>query len=389
MGLVDKLQAMDLDELFSYQTVKYVTIKDRKLGIIHHILQIVIFAYIVLYTIIYEQRYLLLEPPYGSIRATVKEPPKWIPAETLPYCYQNQTEHNNFQNYNCTYMRGTDIAYPPGQIESIFVSTRFKDTYYTQSSNCTNPESATTLECAPPETPSHTSRFYIAGIEKYTLYMEHAIFGRQNEILVANFDCDGEFMLRNGTKNPINFNYNRTGDIVDMQTIINAADIPSLDDPSGLGNSYRYDGVLIVAVITYTNYVTEPKKFKYTYQFYLMPKQDVISMQPSQVVPGGTMQRNWYGVHVIFMVVGSIGYFDFPTLLTSLVSGLVLIKLATVVVDMMLLYVLPAKQIYTKHKYEYPDDFERPQSVRPSSKTPQSVTLESNVTLPLLSDYAQ
>jgi len=393
MGIMDKFNNLDLDDLLSYQTVKYVTIKERKLGMIHHALQIIIFAYIVLYTIIYQQRYLLLEPPYGSIRATVKEPPKWIPAVTLPYCYQNQTTYNGFENYNCTYMRGSDITYPPGQVDSIFVSTRFKDTYYNQSSNCTDPESATNIECAPPETPSLTTRYYIAGLEDYTLYMEHAIFGRQNQILVANFDCDGKYLLRNGSKNTIDFNYARTGDILDMETILNSADISSLDDASGLGSSYRYDGVLLVTVITYTNYVTEPKKFKYTYQSYVMPKQDVISMQPSQDVPGGTMQRNWYGVRIIFMVVGSIGYFDFPTLLTSLVNGFVLIKLATVVVDMLLLYILPAKRLYAKHKFELPEVYERPPSVRQSSTTATFSTAtnngESNPRQPLLGDYAK
>lgn len=396
---MDKLNNLDLDELFSYQTVKYVTIKERKLGIIHHTLQIVIFAYIVLYTIIYQQRYLLLEVPYGSIRATVEQPQTgWTPANTLPYCYQNQTEYNysstlSFTNYNCTYMRGTDITYPPGQIDSIFVSTRFKDTYYNISANCTDPESAVNIECAPPETPSRTSRFFIAGIEQYTLYMEHAIFGRQNEILVANFDCDGKFLLRNGSKNDIPFNYARTGDILPMQTIINGAGIAGLDEPSGLGSSYRYDGLLLVAVITYTNYVTEPKKFKYTYQLYSMPKQDVISMQPSQDVPGGTMQRNWYGVRIIFMVVGSIGYFDFPTLLTSLVNGLVLIKVATVVVDMMLLYILPDKRIYTRHKFELPEVFDRPRStINPSTSTASfstTTTEDGNTRKPLLSDFAK
>ena len=42
-----------------YSTVKFVVIKDKRLGIIHHVLQAGIFVYILLYTILYEQRYLL------------------------------------------------------------------------------------------------------------------------------------------------------------------------------------------------------------------------------------------------------------------------------------------------------------------------------------------
>jgi len=386
-------QRIDLDDLLSYQTVKYLTIKERKLGIIHHTLQFIIFAYIALYTILYQQRYLLLEPPYGTIRATVKEPPTWIPAEALAYCWQNQSSSvKGFQNCNCTYMRGTDVTYPPGQIDSVFVSTRIKDTYYNTSGSCNDPINMTTLACVPPSTPSSTYRYYTANIENYTLYMEHAIFGRQNNILVSNFNCEGKMIMPNGQD--IAFNEpNRTGDILSVQTIVNAADIASLDDSSGLGSSYRYDGLLIVAVVTYNNYVTRPSKFHYMYELYAMPNQDVISMQPTEVLPGGTTrQRNWYGVRVIFLVVGEIGFFDFPTLLTSLVNGLVLIKVATVIVDLMLLYILPSKKLYTKHKFEYPElskEESRSMSERPGySTTFAAMEIGNNARKPLLADHS-
>jgi len=348
------VRGIDWDDLLSYQTVKYVTIRERKLGVLHFTLQFVIFAYIVLYNIVYEQRYLLQEPPYGSVRATVREPTPWVRAETLPYCFQNQSSLGSFGNYNCTYMRGTDITFPAAELDSIFISTRIKDTYYNTPSNCTTyPESMNLYACAPSQSAARTLRYFFAGIDNYTLYMEHAIFGRENEILVGNFDCDGELISRDGL-NIIFDDPNRAGDIITLQTALNAAGISSLDDASGLGNSFRYDGALIVAVVSYTNYATKPSKFHYTYELHHMPKQDVVSMQPSTTVEGGTVQRNWYGVRVVFLVVGSIGYFDFLTLLTALVSGMVLIKVASVIVDMMILYILPQKRVYSKHKYELP-----------------------------------
>jgi len=350
-----RIKSVDYDELLSYQTVKYVKIKEKKLGILHYSLELGIFLYIVIYTIVYQQRYLLSEAPYGSVRATMREPSAWIPANTLPYCLQNQTTVNNFTNYNCTYMRGTDVTFPPGLIDSIFISTRVKDTFYSVSPNCTN--DLFDFQCAPSTTPSSTLRYYIAGIEKFTLYMEHAVFGRQNQILVSNFQCDGTLIFRNGTKQTMSFNDpSRTGDIIDVTTLINSAGVNSLNDASGVGSSYRYDGLLIVSVISYQNYVTKPTSYYYTYENYAMPLQDVLTMQPSVNVPGGTMQRNWYGVRVLFMVVGSIGLFDFLTLLTSLVSGFVLIKLASVVVDILLLYALPAKRVYSRHKYELAEE---------------------------------
>jgi len=394
MGLFSNV---DWDEFFSYQTVKFLTIRERKLGIIHHILKILIFIYIVLYTIIYQQRYLLLEPPYGTIRATVQEPKTYEDFNEMPYCAQNQATYNSFTNQNCTFLRGTDLTYPPGQLNSIFISTRIKDTY-TEYTGCQLPyynggPVPVLPTCPPPATNLATPRYFLASIEDYTVYMEHAIFGRQNEILVSNVDCDGKLLFRNGSSQSISFtDKSRTGDIVPLQTILNAADVSSLDAASGRGSSFRYDGAALVAVVEYENSVTDPKKFYYTYKFYLMPNQDVVNMQPSQatIQAGVSVQRNWYGVRIIFMVVGAIGAFDFPTLLTSLMSGLVLINVATVIVDLMLLHIMPAKKTYAKHKFDVAEGredsgtFSPVQMSRPSSSINDSNTNKK----PLLSDFS-
>eukprot|EP00026_Physarum_polycephalum_P006133 Phypoly_transcript_06174.p1 GENE.Phypoly_transcript_06174~~Phypoly_transcript_06174.p1 ORF type:complete len:376 (+),score=27.30 Phypoly_transcript_06174:74-1201(+) len=349
-SLWEKVKGLDYNNVFSYSTVKFVVIKDKRLGLIHHILQFAIFVYIVLYNILYEQRYLLFEPPYGNIRATLREPPDWTDASTLPYCHQNQSSYNGFPNYDCAYITGIDLPYPAAQENALLVTTRIKDTYYAIPPNCsqqTNP--ATSFRCRPGKNITNLQRYYIADIEEYTIFMEHAIFGHLTDLVVSNADCNGKMLFRNGSKNAIIFKPdNRTGDILPISTLLDAANIKSLDAPSGLGSSYRYDGVLIVVVITYKNYITQPMKLHYTYQFYEIPKQDVVNQEPStQVSENSTMQRNWYGVRFVFLVVGQIGVFDFPTLLTSLVNGMVLIKLATVMVDMLILYIMPEKQEYT------------------------------------------
>ncbi len=158
--------------------------------------------------------------------------------------------------------------------------------------------------------------------------------------------------------------------------------------PSGLsgGNSLRYDGAFIVGIVYYQNSITNVKKFTYKYafspyfvvdfaliRFFLfrydfvhVPYVEAIGQGPSVQVPGGLSQRSWYGIRVIFLVVGmpnqlrklaqvvadkylvgTLGVFDFPTLLTALVNGLVLLKVATVVADALLLYFLPLRSIYT------------------------------------------
>jgi hypothetical protein len=56
-------------------------------------------------------------------------------------------------------------------------------------------------------------------------------------------------------------------------------------------------------------------------------------------------------VRLIFQQVGNLGKFDFQTLLLSFVSGLGLLAAASLVVDMLALYLFPQKKIYRAYKY--------------------------------------
>lgn len=347
----------EADDFFSYTTVKLVVIKDRRLGIIHYVLQFAIFIYIVVYTILYEQRYLKLEAPYGSVRATIQEPPSWptslTPSSNLPYCNQSDLPYQWAGNkYDCAYITGTDLTFPPGTADTLLIGTRLKYTYYsTPPSHCDPYLPPTSPECAPTANRNLEHRYYIAGIEDYTLYMEHAVFGRLNELVLSNVDCEGSIIFHSSHP-AVKFNdKTRTGDTVPLSTLLTASDI-KLDDPSGLGKSFRYDGALIVVVVTYTNDITNPNKLKYTYEFFNIPKQDVVAKQPISATPEGNIQKNWNGVRFVFMIVGSIGVFDFPTLLTSLVAGTVLLSVATTVVDMLMQHIMPDKKYYSDHKFE-------------------------------------
>lgn len=357
---MDKIKAIDPDDALSYDTIKLVKIRDRRLGIMHHLLQLGIFVYIIVYTIIVQQRYLKLEIPYGTIRATAQEPDTWQSADTLPYCAQYQAKLNNRTNYNCTYLLGLDLTYPPALMDSILVATRIKDTFYPVANpNCSTSSLPVTLDCAPNMNAGVATRYYTADIENYTLYFEHAIFGHQNNIATTNANLKGEFTYQTGYTEHLPSDPTLR-DYFTLSQIIDAAGKPDLDVASGLTGStgsLRYDGLLIITTVEYSNRVSNPKELKYDYKFYTIPDVNVISQEPTKPVAGGLSQRSWYGVRLVFLVIGSIGKFDFPTLLTSLVNGLVLVKVATTIVDLLILYIMPDKNIYKRHKFEVTEDF--------------------------------
>jgi len=361
-----KVKAMDPDDLFAYSTIKLVTIRDRRLGILHYLFMLAIFVYIIVYTIIIQQRYLKTEVPFGSIRATLREPAEFVDAATIPYCLQNQASYQGRENYDCAYMLGRDSPYPPAPIDNIFITTRIKDSIYQPPPNCTTPPSITglptDLNCAPSTTSSIDTRYWINDVEHYTVYIEHAIYGEVTDITATNSGLKGALQFPDGSTIEIaNGGPYRsgTGDIFTVSDVLDAAGVGSLDGVSSVdpANSKRYDGVFIIVVIEYSNRVSDASEFKYKYYLRVLPGLDVIAQEPTTVVNGSTFGRSRYGVHLMFVVAGTIGVFDFPTLLTSIVNGMVLLKVATTIVDLLLLYAMPEKDIYKKSKYELTEDF--------------------------------
>jgi len=64
-----------------------------------------------------------------------------------------------------------------------------------------------------------------------------------------------------------------------------------------------------------------------------------------------------HGIRVIILQTGTIGKFDFQTLLLTFVSGLGLLAVATLIVDTLALRVLPRKQLYSRYKFEKTEEF--------------------------------
>ena len=59
---------------------------------------------------------------------------------------------------------------------------------------------------------------------------------------------------------------------------------------------------------------------------------------------------NRHGIRVVFRQIGEVGRFDAQTFLINLVTALGLLAAATTFVDMLMVYVLPQKLLYSKAK---------------------------------------
>jgi len=108
--------APDVDDVFAYETVKWVRVLDRRLGLVYYTMLIIIVIYIVLYVCIIEKQYLDFEKSSG-----------WIIVQVL-----NHQKSDTGINWD-TYDRITN----PGEQGAVFIPTRILTTRgQTQDSFC-------------------------------------------------------------------------------------------------------------------------------------------------------------------------------------------------------------------------------------------------------------
>ena len=76
----------DVDDVFSYSTIKYVQIRDRRLGLTKLLLTLAVSGYVGLYSLWYEGLYLEKSPLTGACRFTLQQPTQGNCDPTDPGC---------------------------------------------------------------------------------------------------------------------------------------------------------------------------------------------------------------------------------------------------------------------------------------------------------------
>jgi hypothetical protein len=346
-----------LDSLLSYSTVKIVQINDKRLGLLHYCFMLCIFGYILGYTILYQQRYLLLQAPFGSLRMSLKSPQSRgltpVPETKLPYCKQRNATYNGYKNNECIYWDEDFVLFPPIEATAMFVTTRVSITE--QSANCDLRNS--TCRYLPV---SNTSHFYIADPENFTILIDHSVYANEVGIQANSQDLPGSMVDLDGHTMHDPFPGDAIGisgklDIIHLSFLLQAAGITSLDNASSYNksDSMRFDGVVVLVFITYSNtYTYDTSKVRYQYSARQIIGAEFKTEQPIYT-KNQTNRTIWdrHGVRLVFLQIGSLGKFDFQTLLLSLVSGLGLLAVATLVVDIIATRVLPGKETYRHYKY--------------------------------------
>jgi len=349
--------AIDWDEWLSYSTVKLVKIRERRLGLLHYIFMVVIVLYVAGYTVIYNKTYMITEKPVGSIRLSLLQGADVKNVTQLPYClYNNHTSIGKFPNQKCVFWDESFVLYPETEEYSMFATTRV--TITNQSVNCSMVDDST---CEYQD--DSTDVYYIGDIEHFTVLIDHSIYAPHVGVEANARDLHGELLNQQGKvvqlDKPSVVGVG-SSDILEIQTLLDAAGVPSLDSASGTNSSIslRYDGIVLIVFLSYTNtYTYDLGKIKYSISAATISNTKFKSVQP-------IFTKNWdtrvlwnrHGLRMIFLQEGELGKFDFQTLLLSFVAGLGLITVSTVIVDIIAFYIVSSKQTYIEHRYEVAED---------------------------------
>jgi hypothetical protein len=298
---------MGCDEVFAYQTQKIVAIKDRRLGILKLGFMAVIIGYIIVYKQICQCRYMLLEPPVGTVRFSLREPTQnfcdpvkndpcpmntnasdggIISVSQLPYCLQNRSHNDNgFQLYNCT--NWDAIETKNIQDKSLLITTHVQEV--NQSRDSCAEDTTTCKAGAPPQHLWHNTVVpqdeYIANIEKFTLLIDHSVHTPSIGVGAASRNMTGKLYVDNddmlcATRGGVDANnrpqptapcyiiprQSKGLDFFTLKTLMDAGgvDLEALAVTSTIHNkngtkshesqSYRFEGCVVLLEITYSNW---------------------------------------------------------------------------------------------------------------------------------------
>eukprot|EP01027_Heterolobosea_sp_BB2_P017915 GEZU01025327.1.p1 GENE.GEZU01025327.1~~GEZU01025327.1.p1 ORF type:complete len:212 (-),score=23.47 GEZU01025327.1:45-680(-) len=153
------------DGLLSYSSVKLITIRDWRLGLLNLVFSLAIIGYILGYVLLFKKSYLIREIPMGQSRITLKAPSAFAPS---PYCAQDTGNNDTFyQNITCRYWDERMVVYPSSLGGELFVTTRVS-TYIEKLPNDT---CSTQLDpgCRYTKDKSTEVHYYTADIEHFTV----------------------------------------------------------------------------------------------------------------------------------------------------------------------------------------------------------------------------
>lgn len=393
----------DVDDLFTYDAVKTVRIRDARLGLLQYAMMFFIAVYIVVFQLLEGNSYLKYRDPMVNVRMTLQQPTlnncnpnykecldEFTPLEQLPYCCAAGCSSKgdgaclcpwrNFTNFECQYVDGAGGA--QAQPDHIIVDT-FRHTY-TQERN----SSCDSTGCSKLWVGQNATMRFMADIEEFTLLVDHSVQNEELGISRTSREMSG-WLFVNGTSTrqqqlcrnasgamtqpmfgekttqaPCYIRPNTTAggddqagsDFFTVRTLMMAMGLAlDADSYPGSNHSLRYEGLTMTMEISYFNtwpwhgvlWADGQPKISYVYNLVPLPKNpykvtEVIYLQ----YPNRRIKQDIHGIYLSVVPLGRLGVFDLQTLLLTLTTSLTLLAIGSTVVKYLAMYILKQRTYY-------------------------------------------
>jgi hypothetical protein len=394
---------MNCEWFFTYKTPKLVSVRDKKLGILFNLLQLLVVIYLAVYVCAFKCKHLVKEKATGLTRLTIQQPTKgcnpldhscdsnFTAATKLPYCAQYNGDIKVPDRQECMFHDGVDISYEipvPGTLFAISRYSKFK-----QKKDC-DPESTDDFGChgtlyrSAKEKQEET--YYMADIERFTILLGHGFEASDdsgNVVSGQGAHLEG-YMSPGGAKSEKLFNIkkkdsplesafriNGLGDVISIGDLLRLTSTNmdvTLDTIGSENMPLRYNGCIIVVHIEYTNrrmfdifaraepyYVMTAQKLKIS-EFKKMYRDD------NEWTPvAERLVVDSHGVLIVVKLTGDIMFFSLLNLFQVLTTAIGFFAIARVISDWVMSNVMHHRNKYHLLKYQVAKDFEN--SAAPTS----------------------
>ncbi|KAJ9065000.1 hypothetical protein DSO57_1024521 [Entomophthora muscae] len=233
---------------------------------------------------------------------------------------------------------------------------------------------AQSLDCMYPNSKHavEEDKYFLRHAEEYGITITHTVAGLLNDFTASSNNMTGELtdskdkLLQAFEKNQPPSHY-----IIPISKLLKAASVEMDPETGGLAEDIRKNGIFLLVYIKYNplnhrgalSFEMTVNKLKgessrplQTYFANPFPKFNSEGVrQPDSGLDYTVVKMN--GITLQVRQVGKIGTFDLQTLLINLVAGSALLRLATFLVELLMIRFMPQREVYCKYKYHETLDF--------------------------------
>jgi len=341
---------MDKDDVFAYETVKWVRVLDRRLGIVYYTMLLIIVVYIVLYVCIIEKQYLDFEKSTGWIMVQVLGNQKsdvgviwdtydritnpgeqgavFIPTKILITRGQNQDGYCESPLHKCSVDADCDID------DELLQKSQCSNGFCMRRQWCPaeNPEQATTTE---------TQYLEFNDVELwFSTYVHYHKF--QLDVSTTDEDQQIEYPMKRANTYPLE-DLIRMANLDSEEVIENGAVL--------IANALLDCNLDSGECTSHLETINVDTKAGYNYIY------DHIYFEDGDPNKRRRDVYRMYGVRLLAFATGFGAKTSFPMIVLQVSSGIALMMIAQTTADMWMMYIVAEKKHYTEQKILQTEDF--------------------------------